>query len=110
MLRLIISVFLAFFFGVLLSCLDAFIGRGKGGFSSQTAILLFGLVLVGALLFFTCPRRKKLHLFLAMAAFSALGFLMASQEIFVHGTGRCSPATFAVCSAGLALVITYGGK
>jgi hypothetical protein len=110
MIRLVVSVFLSFFFGVLLASLEAFVFHGKGGFSPQ---IIFGAILIlisELVLFLTCPREKKLYLFLAILAFSSLGCLMASQDVFVHGTGGCTTATYIVCSIGLGLVVTYPGK
>jgi hypothetical protein len=106
--RLILTVLLAFFAGLILASLVEYLEVGTDEQFSPSSLAPTLLFLgVAVALAVTAPARARLHLLLTTVVFTAFGYLMYQEEIFRHGSGGCTPLALGVCSAGLALVITY---
>jgi hypothetical protein len=109
MLRLIVTLFLCFFSGVLLSEEKRFF-QEKSSIAPYPVLLTlaaFGIFLV---LILTAPAKIKLHLSLTALAFVVLGFRMYQEPIFVTGSGDCSIWTVGILAVALALVVAYPRK
>jgi hypothetical protein len=106
MVRLIVSVFLCSFFGILISKEDLWI-KEKQGLSPYPIFVTFAILGVLLALVLTAPGRARLHLFLTTLAFGCVGFLITRDDIFKYGSGTCEAATLAALAAGVGLVITY---
>jgi hypothetical protein len=109
MLRLIVTLFMCFFNGVLLSKEELFFHE-KGTIAPYPILLTLAALGVCLGLILTAPRGIRLWLFLTAAAYTVLGFLISREKIFEEGAGSCSIVTLAFLAAALALVVLYPRK